>query len=222
MLKIRAYIMLHCFITKNICPPYSTITTAFRYHSNMTFSDLTDNDLSWHDRDKWNSVTQLLTCLFNVHNRELTSVREYSGEIRKRISDLDFFIQNNTSEVCPLCESVCCINRHGYYDYHDLIYIFATGTEQPVYKEGVKDTQPCQFFSKTGCTIERWRRPFRCNWYFCDSLLRHMENGPAKPYRDFIHIFQDIIDIKRAMLEEYFRTLSKIKSFSYFRDYSSL
>ena len=117
--------------------------------------------------------------------------------LRNAIETIDAFIEKHTTEVCPHCGNVCCINRHGYYDCADLIYIQALGLEPPAYKEDVRDTDRCQFLSATGCTIERPLRPFRCNWYFCGALLKSMEDGAAKPYRQFIKEFQKIIELKK-------------------------
>ena len=125
--------------------------------------------------------------------------------LKNAIEAIDVFIQGHTAEVCPHCRNVCCINRHSYYDYADLIYIQALGLEPPAYKEDVRDTDCCQFLSATGCTIERSLRPFRCNWYFCGALLKSMEDGAAKPYRKFIKEFQKIIELKKTLMDT-FRT----------------
>lgn len=142
--------------------------------------------------------------MMHVHRGELIPVVHYAKVLRDEIDSVSDFIQLNTSEVCPACEKVCCINRHGRYDHGDIIYVSALGLEHPVYEEGIQDTAPCQFLSGHGCSRERSARPFRCNWYFCDALLAHMEEGPAKPYREFISRFQGIIETRRKMMEEFF------------------
>lgn len=129
--------------------------------------------------------------------------KELAYQLRIATDGVSPFIQQITSAVCPSCEKVCCIDRHGHYNDQDLIYIRALGTEPPSYKEGVIDTDPCQFLSESGCTLERSVRPFRCNWYFCSSLLEYMEQGPPKPYREFIGRFQRIVELRGAMLEHF-------------------
>jgi len=120
--------------------------------------------------------------------------------LKNAIERIDAFIQEHTAEVCPHCWNVCCINKHGYYDYADLIYIQALGLEPPDYKEDVRDTDSCQFLSAAGCTIERSLRPFRCNWYFCSALLKTIEDGAAKPYRQFIKEFEKVIELKKTVV----------------------
>jgi hypothetical protein len=148
-------------------------------------------------------TSQHIERMIDVHRGELIHVVQYARMLKEEIDGISGFIQLNTSVVCPACEKVCCINKHGYYDHEDLIYVFSLGQERPVYGKGIDDTAPCQFLSERGCSRERSVRPFRCNWYFCDTLLGHMEKGPAKPYREFISRFQGIIETRRKMMDEF-------------------
>jgi len=148
-------------------------------------------------------TSEYIEQVMNVRRGELIHVVHYAHMIKEEIERVSGFIQQNTSVVCPSCEKVCCINKHGYYDHQDLIYVFALGLERPVYGEGIHDTAPCQFLSGLGCRKERSARPFRCNWYFCDVLLAYMEHGPAKPYREFITRFQEVIETRRKMIDEF-------------------
>lgn len=173
----------------------------------MTLLNLLNCELSWHNRKNWNEAIRLLKAFSEERHQEFAHIRDMAKTIRYRIVEIDPFIQQNTSAVCPSCENVCCINKHGYYDYEDLIYIHALGLTVPIYKEGVSDTDPCQFLSRCGCTIERSIRPFRCNWYFCNALLVHIENGPAKPCRTFIKKLDEIVNLRKKMLDAFFKAL---------------
>jgi hypothetical protein len=174
----------------------------------MTLLNLLNDELSWHDREKWDSATHFMEQLFSSHGNDMGYIVKKAHTIKRAIDEMDCFIQQNTSGVCPDCKDVCCINIHGYYDHQDLIYIYSLGLKPPDYKEGVKDTDPCQFLNKLGCTVERSIRPFRCNWYFCKALFEYMENGDAKPYRNFINKFHEIIDLRKDMLDEFFNLLN--------------
>ena len=177
------------------------------YHTKMTLLNLLNYELSWHDREKWNKTIRLLKEFSEDHNGDLSHIKDTARIIKYRIDDIDAFIRQNTAAVCPSCENVCCVNKHGFYDYEDLIYVYALGLTPPSYKEGVSDTEPCRFLSETGCAIERSIRPFRCNWYFCGALLKHIENGPARPYRTFIKQLDEIVDLRKEMLDGFFRIL---------------
>lgn len=177
------------------------------YHTTMELLNLLNHELSWHKRSDWDEAIELLKTFSSEHTDELSHVKDLARIIKYRIDEIDSFIQQNTAAVCPHCEKACCINRHGYYDFEDLIYIHALGLEPPPYKECMDDTEPCQFLSQEGCTMRRSVRPFRCNWYFCNALLKHIEQGPAKPYRVFIKQLNEIVDLRKDMLDGFFRIL---------------
>lgn len=165
-------------------------------------SRLNDTRL-WHDREQWRAATLSLERVFSNHSNELSVLVKYAHELRERIHAVTSFIQGNTASVCPACPKVCCINVHGYYDSNDLIYIYALGLRSPAYEEGLEDTAPCRYLSGSGCTLERSVRPFRCNWYFCLSLTQHMEDGPARAYRQFVNRLQGVVEQRRLMLDEF-------------------
>ena len=167
-------------------------------------SQLNDTPL-WHDLERWHAAMSLLERVFGHSGNGLSAVVKYANELSKRIAAVSPFIQENTALVCPACPKVCCMNVHGYYDHNDLIYIYAIGLRPPPYEEVFNDTDPCQFLSRDGCGLERAVRPFRCNWYFCRNLTQQMEDGPARPYRRFVNRFQEVVDLRRLMLDEFSR-----------------
>ena len=140
---------------------------------------------------------------FSVHKDVLHRVKHLAEKIRDGIERLDPFIQQANQSVCPRCKEVCCISKHGYYKYEDLIYLFALGLKPPHMIFGRNDSDPCQFLIKTGCSMERWQRPSGCNWYFCDSLLDYMEPQPA--YRDFDETLSNVAELWIEMVEEFRR-----------------
>lgn len=162
------------------------------------------------DSETWDGITTFLDRLFGERRGELTGVVRYAHTVRALMEEVSSFIQQTTALVCPGCEKVCCVNRHGYYDHRDLIYIYALGLRHPEYREGLEDTAPCQFLSASGCALERPVRPFRCNWYFCVVLLEYMETGPAKPYRKFVNRFREILETRRKMLEAFSETARRL------------
>ncbi len=157
----------------------------------------------WRDRERWDAVMSLLDRVFGSYAGELSRVTEYANALAGRIDTVSSFIQHSTASVCPSCPQVCCINLHGYYDRNDLTYIHALGLRPPRHEEGLNDTDPCRFLSGDGCGLKRPVRPFRCNWYFCRRLTHHMEEGPARAYRQFIKRFQEVVDLRRLMLDEF-------------------
>ncbi|HTZ18794.1 MAG TPA: hypothetical protein VMB78_10190 [Dissulfurispiraceae bacterium] len=163
--------------------------------------------LTWHDKKMWAEALSMLAGVFSRRNGDVHEIRDLALSLRRKIDAVDGFIQANTAQVCPGCRKVCCINKHGYYDHQDLIYISALGLKPPPYREGISDTDPCQFLSEYGCTIDRSIRPFRCNWHFCNELIDHMNAGPAKPLREFNLQFRELQALRQEMTDHFFRVL---------------
>ncbi len=128
------------------------------------------------------------------------SRKKLANELRTELNTITPFIQKHTSIVCPSCEKVCCINKHGYYDKEDIIFISALGIEIPLYKPDRKDTAPCRFLTEEGCSLQRWKRPYRCTWYFCEPLLESMSEDNSRVYRKFINSLQRLIAIRQELV----------------------
>jgi len=125
-------------------------------------------------------------------------------KLRALFEEVSPLIEDYTSKVCPSCKDVCCKQRHAYYDGEDRIYISALGLSFPEYSERDLE-EPCEFLSSDGCSRPRWQRPFRCTWYFCGPLLRHMHEGPARPYRRLVGLLKEIVELKGRLLSSGFR-----------------
>ena len=158
-------------------------------------------DLDHRDQNIYKQAVLYLENIFHNHGDQLQKVKEIAQRIEKEIGKISPFIQQATQIACPDCKDVCCINKHGYYNYEDLIYIHALGLKPFLNGFGRKDSDPCQFLSENGCSMERSRRPSGCNWYFCDSLLNHMEVNPD--YREFDDSLQCVANLWMEMIDEF-------------------
>ncbi len=58
----------------------------------MEFLDLLNDNLSWHNRKRWESTIQLMDVLFSTYKKDLIQVSEKAGKVRRKnglmISDL--------------------------------------------------------------------------------------------------------------------------------------
>ena len=129
-------------------------------------------------------------------------IMEFAFKIKNEFDTVSQFIQKHTSKVCPFCKKVCCIDKHGYYDREDLVFFSALGVALPPHRPRRKDNDPCRFLNGNGCFLERWKRPFRCTWYFCEPLLESMGEDSGRVYRDFISSFQSMMSIRQRFLQE--------------------
>lgn len=165
-------------------------------------------DISWRNPEQWDSAIRLLSVCFRADTPELAAARQAAERIRTLIDAVDPFIQDQTREICPHCTSVCCIDRHGAFDLHDLVYAFCLCLPVPRYERHRQETDPCQFLAPSGCRLPRHERPFRCTWYFCETLITQGQNLPAKQVRKYQAMFSDLLSARIEMLHRIQKSLS--------------
>ncbi len=106
--------------------------------------------------------------------------RHVSLRIRELYGLVSPLIERVSERVCPSCDYICCRERHFSYDLYDRIFLEQTGlypTGMDTSSECDEDTY-CRMLSENGCLLPRWQRPFRCTWFFCDTMISEMgEDG---------------------------------------------
>ncbi|MEW6601082.1 MAG: hypothetical protein AB1499_08935 [Nitrospirota bacterium] len=127
---------------------------------------------------------------------------ELADEVMQAFKMVSPFIEKHTSIVCPECRKVCCIDKHGRYDKYDLIFINALGVRRRHDPPDRDESEPCRFLNEKGCSLDRWERPFRCTQFFCDALLKSLENDNAKLYRAFVEYLQHLVSVRQRLLEQ--------------------
>lgn len=151
----------------------------------------------------------LIDKMFRLHGNNLGPVSNHARNFARLIKEADPFIQKSTEEVCPQCVQVCCINRHSYHAYFDVLFLLSLGEKVPPHKTGIADSEPCQFLSPCGCRLQRFLRPYRCTWYFCTPLLEHINNTPVKQYRAFILCLEQISRERELLLRAFIEIAKK-------------
>jgi hypothetical protein len=146
------------------------------------------------------SIRKEIDGLFSKYGDDLEEVTVLAEDVSAAVEAAGAFIERHTSVVCPECRQVCCINRHAYHDLNDIIFICALGERPPVYKIAAEDTEPCQFLGKRGCRVRRPLRPHRCNWYFCEPLLGHIQAASAREYRRFVAGLRAITEKREGLM----------------------
>jgi hypothetical protein len=143
--------------------------------------------------------------IFDSGHIKIHRIKRLAQKIKDGIENINPFIQRSTEIICPHCINICCINKHGYYNYEDLIYIIALGLEPPEYDFTRDNSAPCQFLSEKGCIMKRSVRPSGCNWYFCENLLEYMEQSPE--YSKFDIELRNIAELWLEMIDEFERII---------------
>jgi len=134
--------------------------------------------------------------------KEVVDVKDLALEIKATFDLLSPFIEKHTLVVCPDCKKVCCADRHGLYDDDDLSFLNALGEESCQESGSFNKNDSCRYIYETGCSLERWRRPYRCTFFFCDALLKSIESDDPKLYRAFMSYFQHLVYLRQKLIED--------------------
>ena len=125
---------------------------------------------------------------------------ELARQLKEAFKTVSPFIEKHTEIVCPECETVCCADKHGRHDSNDLLFLGSLGTDIPEFLHEREENDACRFIGETGCCLERWMRPYRCTFFFCDILLKSIETDNAKLYGAFISYFQYLVSLRQELI----------------------
>ena len=116
-------------------------------------------------------------------------------KLKRLLIEHSHLIEEYTAVACPDCTDVCCRQKHCLFREKDIVYLTALGIGIPP-RDGTRPPEgPCEFLGNEGCARPRWLRPFKCTWYFCDPLLRAMNDGPQKKARALSTLLQEMIGL---------------------------
>lgn len=167
--------------------------------------------LLWSDINEFRRLIDKVEGLFKNLPELFNESMILARQIKEFIIKIDPFMDFYSKKICSSCISICCLNRNSRYEYEDMIYILALGEKFPIPERNLREEEPCYLLTDSGCKIPRYLRPLRCNWYFCNDLLREMESAPAKIFREFSNTFDKILQVRQQMLNSFFQSLSNIQ-----------
>jgi hypothetical protein len=121
--------------------------------------------------------------------------RIIAEQLKQLLIDASPLIEEYTAIACPVCNDVCCRQKHGLYKEKDILYLQALGTDVPDRDRTRQVEGPCESMGQAGCAQPRWLRPFKCTWYFCDPLLVALQEGPQKKARKLSAMMQEMIEL---------------------------
>lgn len=130
------------------------------------------------------------------------SNKAVAEKLKQLLIDSSPLIEEFTSAVCPDCTDVCCKQKHGLYRERDAWYLEGLGVSDPRRDETRPLEGPCEAMGGQGCRQERWMRPFKCTWYFCEPLLASLNKCPPKKARQLSNLLQEMADLYAALDKE--------------------
>jgi|GEM_PF-979802 len=113
--------------------------------------------------------------------------------LKELFTQISPLIEYYIREVCAECREVCCRQKHAFPDERDILFTSTLGITVEVSDPERLPDEPCECLGPSGCLKPRWMRPFRCTWFFCEPLIRSMEEGPQKGYRRLIGMMGEMV-----------------------------
>ena len=129
-----------------------------------------------------------------------------SHKIERIYSQLEPYFRDYIEPFCKNCPTPCCVNRHGYPDFEDLIFLNACGRNLNEFDFACADTDMCQYLGRNGCRLARCARSYRCTWYFCDEVLDRFESKYRASFNKFDALMHELA-CERALLIKRFESL---------------
>ncbi len=120
-------------------------------------------------------------------------------KLRELLIEISPLLEEYTRRICPDCTDVCCKQKHGMLREQDIAYLAALGVDAPVHDPAVPLDGPCQFLGPIGCVKPRWQRAWKCTWYFCESLIKAMDEGPQQTARRIIEMTERMIEVRKQL-----------------------
>lgn len=120
-------------------------------------------------------------------------------QLQEILTLLSPIIEEYTQKVCPDCTDVCCKQKHGMLLEKDVAYLTTLGMDVPSPDLTRPPDAPCRFLGPAGCTKPRWQRAWKCTWYFCDPLLKAMNDGPQRTARRVAEMMNAAIVLRESL-----------------------
>ena len=126
---------------------------------------------------------------------------ETAAKLKLLLLETDPLIEEFTAAICPGCSDVCCRQKHGALRDRDQEYLNVLGEPATPHDPGLDPDGPCQFMGARGCTLPRWRRAFKCTWFFCEPLLAALDKAPQRKARRLSAALQEMVDLYNGIYD---------------------
>jgi hypothetical protein len=158
-------------------------------------------EVLYNERD-YQIACKNINLFFTSHKQPLQNVCIIAAGIKNIYMELEPMF-HTTEKVCHQCLNPCCVNRHGFPEFEDLVLFRAMGVKSPSYNFNVLDTDRCQFLTKNGCRLKRYNRSYRCTWYFCNNVLDSFQQHDLAAFRRFDETLSHLAIKRNCLLKEF-------------------
>ncbi len=157
-------------------------------------------EISYGSRQQLQDARATIRILFTKNKEVLSDVAALARDLKKTYEALDQYFTAYTEPFCRLCLNPCCVNRHGFPDFEDLVIFEAMGRRDTIFDYRAKETDVCQYLGKDGCMLPRCHRSYRCTWYLCDKVCERFAFDHSLAFRQFELLMENLVDGRKKIL----------------------
>ncbi len=160
-------------------------------------------ELKFGSRPSMESALDKIRRAMSLDSKTASTILHISSKIEGIYSELEPYFSDFIEPFCKECPTPCCVNRHGYPDFEDLVFFNASGRELKEFDFACIDSDRCQYLGKNGCRLARCARSYRCTWYFCDEVLERFESMDGVAFSRFEHLMQKLSRERVELLKNF-------------------
>ena len=158
-------------------------------------------ELSINDPDGLKRAKKQIEEILSRNQAAFFEMVEIGKRLKAEYLRLEPMLKGFTESFCASCKNPCCVNRHGFPDFEDLVVQRCLGVKARTYEKGLKDTGPCKFLGPKGCVLNRLERSYRCTWYFCDRVMDGFQKRKPHQFLSFEKVMGDISRDRQKILK---------------------
>lgn len=128
-------------------------------------------------------------------------LRSLAHQARQALNDLDAFMTRYCAQTCPHCTNACCRALRVAYNVTDLVYLWGLHEALPLGQTRRNETDPCRYYSSSGCILPRHLRPYVCTWFFCEAHMQLFSMETPRFQRHVLAVLQEMRRLRSAMYE---------------------
>ncbi len=170
---------------------------------------ISHNNTPWSLKTEWDQVFLSIKRIEKIHGKRCDYLYDTAKDIRLKYEEISDSIEMVCSHTCVDCEDICCIRATIWFDLKDLLYMyfglkkFPESQVEKQMKENKKNA--CCNFTKNGCFLNRFERPFVCTWYFCPTQTQYLNSRHPELKQTIGQTLQDIKELRNRMEEEFIK-----------------
>lgn len=147
----------------------------------------------WDRATQWCEANQTLAHLVQLHGQRLQHAKILAGSLSAHFESVFPRLDALCQKTCPWCPEPCCTTATVWFDFKDLVFLHVSKGPIPSVQVTRDSAGRCCYLSPKGCVLDRFRRPWICTWYVCETQKRLLKGQRHRRRKQTLeHVFREI------------------------------